>query len=74
MDFVIDVLRKALGYNEQRSYQLMRLAHETGQAIVWTGSKEVAELKLEQMLSFHEIKANGHKLGPLGVRIEPALG
>src|SRR5947209_6378562 len=74
MEFVIDVLQKALGYNEQKSYQLMMLAHETGQAIVWTGSKEVAELKLEQMLSFHEIQPSGKKLGPLSVRIEPAPG
>ena len=74
MEFVMDVLQKALNYNEQKSYQLMLMAHETGQAIVWTGSKEVAELKLEQMLSFHEIKPNGHKLGPLGVRFEPAPG
>ncbi len=74
MEFVLDVLQKALGYDEQKSFQLMMLAHETGQAIVWTGSKEVAELKLEQMQSFHEIKANGQKLGPLRVRIEPAAG
>ena len=74
MEFVIGVLQKALGYNEQKSYQLMMLAHESGQAIVWTGSKEVAELKLEQMLSCHETKPNGQKLGPLGVRIEPAPG
>lgn len=74
MEFVIGVLQKALGYTEQKAYQLMLLAHETGQAIVWTGSKEVAELKQEQMLSFHEIKPNGQKLGPLGVRIEPAPG
>lgn len=74
MEFVLDVLQKALGYNEQKSYLLMMLAHETGQAIVWTGSKEVAELKLEQMLSFHEILPSGRKLGPLGVRIEPAPG
>ena len=72
MEFVIGVLQKALGYNDQRSFQLMMLAHESGQAIVWTGSKEVAELKLEQMLSFHEIQPGGKKLGPLGVRIEPA--
>jgi ATP-dependent Clp protease adaptor protein ClpS len=74
MEFVLEVLQKALGYNEQRSYQLMMLAHETGQAIVWTGSKEVAELKLEQMLSFHETRPDGRKLGALGVRIEPAPG
>lgn len=74
MEFVIRVLQTALGYNEQRSFQLMMLAHETGQAIVWTGSKEVAELKLEQMLTIHETQAGGRKLGPLGVRIEPAPG
>ena len=73
MEFVISVLQKALGYDEQKSYQLMLLAHESGQAIVWTGSKEVAELKLEQMLSLHEISAKGQKLGPLGVRIEPSV-
>jgi ATP-dependent Clp protease adaptor protein ClpS len=73
-EFVMGVLQKALGYNEQKCYELTLLAHTSGQAVVWTGSKEVAELKMEQMLSFHEIKANGQKLGPLGVRIEPAPG
>jgi ATP-dependent Clp protease adaptor protein ClpS len=73
-EFVMGVLQKALGFNEQRAYQFTMLAHESGQAIVWTGTKEVAELKLEQMLSFHEIQPNGKKLGPLGVRIEPAQG
>src|SRR3954454_5206898 len=73
-EFVMSVLQKALGYNIPKCYQLTMLAHESGQAIVWTGTKEVAELKMEQMLSFHEIKANGQKLGPLGVRIEPAPG
>ena len=74
MEFVIDVLQKALGYHEQRSFQLMMQAHETGRAIVWTGSKEVAELKLEQILTFHEVRAGGKNLGPLGVCIEPAPG
>ena len=58
-EFVLDVLQKALGFNEQRAFQLTKLAHETGQAILWTGTKEVAELKLEQMLSFHEIQPSG---------------
>ena len=71
-EFVVEVLRKALGMNEQRAVQHTREAHTNGRAIVWTGSKEVAELKMEQMLSFHEIRADGHKLGPLGVTIEPA--
>jgi ATP-dependent Clp protease adaptor protein ClpS len=74
MEFVIEVLQKALGYTIERSYQLMMQAHSGGQAIVWTGTKEVAELKLEQMLSFHETRDGGKNLGPLGVRIEPAPG
>ncbi len=74
MEFVIDVLQKALGYSIERSYQLMMQAHNSGQTIVWTGTKEVAELKLEQMLSFHETRGGGKNLGPLGVRIEPAAG
>jgi ATP-dependent Clp protease adaptor protein ClpS len=74
MEFVIEVLQKALGFTIERAYQVMMQAHTSGQAIVWTGTKEVAELKLEQMLSFHETRAGGKNLGPLGVRIEPAPG
>ena len=74
MPFVIEVLQKALGYSLERSFQLMMHAHSNGESVVWTGTKEVAELKLEQMLSFHETREGGVNLGPLGVRIEPAPG
>ena len=74
-EFVVDVLRKALGYSEQRAFLLTQEAHLTGRSVVWTGPKEVAELKAEQIRSFHEIRAgDGHKLGPLGCTIEPAPG
>jgi ATP-dependent Clp protease adaptor protein ClpS len=71
-EFVVEVLCKALGYSEQRAFLLTNEAHTKGRAIVWTGSKEVAELKAEQIESFHEIRPDGRKLGPLGVTIEPA--
>lgn len=73
MQFVIEVLQKALGFNVERCFQLMMHAHANGEAVVWTGSKEVAELKYELIVCQHEI-LNGKKLGPLGVRIEPAPG
>ncbi|MBI3412401.1 MAG: ATP-dependent Clp protease adaptor ClpS [Planctomycetes bacterium] len=73
-EFVVDVLRKSLGFNEQRAFLLTSEAHNKGRAVVWTGPKEVAELKVEQILSFHEIHLDGRKLGPLGVSIEPAPG
>src|SRR5438270_12610685 len=54
-EFVIEVLCKALGYAEQKAFLLTQEAHTKGRAVVWTGSREVAELKAEQIQSFHEI-------------------
>ena len=67
--FVVGVLCKALGCSTERAYQLMMEAHTSGRAVVWAGSKEVAELKVEQIRTFHE---DPH--GPLGCAIEPAPG
>jgi ATP-dependent Clp protease adaptor protein ClpS len=73
MEFVIDVLRKTFSYPLEKSAQLMLKAHEEGCSVVWTGPKEVAELKAEQMSTFHETRVRDNKeLGPVGVRIEPA--
>ncbi|HKI36799.1 MAG TPA: ATP-dependent Clp protease adaptor ClpS [Gemmataceae bacterium] len=74
MEFVIEVLCKALGYTVERSYQLMMQAHNGGRTIVWTGPKEVAELKAEQIQTFHQRLDDGRELGPLGCEIEPAPG
>jgi ATP-dependent Clp protease adaptor protein ClpS len=72
-EFVLDVLGKVLGCTEQRAFQLAHEAHTSGRAIIWTGPKEVAELKVEQVTSFHEMRENA-KLGPLGCTLEPAPG
>ena len=43
--------------------------------MVWTAPREVAELKAEQILTFHEVReSDGHDLGPLGCTVEPAPG
>ncbi len=73
-EFVVEVLCKALGVAVERSYQFMMEAHTTGRAIVWTGSREVAELKAEQMQTFHEVRDDGRDLGPVGCSVEPAPG
>ena len=73
MHFVVMVLRKVFGYAEEHSIQLMLVAHTKGEAVVWTGSKEVAEFKLEQIQTFHEKHSvDQRELGPLRCRIEPA--
>jgi ATP-dependent Clp protease adaptor protein ClpS len=73
-EFVVEVLQKALGCNPEKAFQLTQQAHLQGRAVVWTGPKEVAELKAEQIQSFPEIRADGTKFGPLGCIIEPAPG
>jgi ATP-dependent Clp protease adaptor protein ClpS len=75
MEFVVDVLCKALGCTMEKAVLLMMEAHQGGRSVVWTGSKEVAELKAEQILTFHEVRErDGKDLGPLGCSIEPAPG
>jgi ATP-dependent Clp protease adaptor protein ClpS len=74
-DFVVDVLQKALGFSVQRAFLCTQEADSTGRAVVWTGTKEVAELKVEQIRTFHEVREpEGKNLGPLGCSIEPAPG
>jgi ATP-dependent Clp protease adaptor protein ClpS len=73
-EFVMEVLQKALGCNAQRAFLFTQQAHTSGRAVVWTGTKEVAELKHDQIHTFEEIRADGSKLGPLGCSIEPAPG
>ena len=71
-EFVIHVLRKVLGCDEQRAFLLTHEAHQTGRAVIWTGTREVAELKVEQIQTFHETRHDGAKLGALDCEIEPA--
>lgn len=70
-DFVVDVLRKVLGCAKEHAELLMVEAHTSGRAVLWTGPKEVAELKQEQVTTFHERRGEAN-LGPLGCVIEPA--
>jgi ATP-dependent Clp protease adaptor protein ClpS len=72
MEFVVGVLLKVFGCPEEQAVQLMLEAHHSGRAVLWTGPKEVAELKAEQIQTCHEIRASDN-LGPLGCVIEPAL-
>jgi ATP-dependent Clp protease adaptor protein ClpS len=75
MDFVVGILRKVLGIPLERAMVLMMEAHTAGRAIIWTGPREVAELKAEQVHTCHEIRDRDQSnLGPLECTIEPAPG
>lgn len=74
-EFVMYVLREVFRFKIEQAFELTKEAHEKGRAVVWTGNKEVAELKAEQVSTFHETRErDGAKLGPVGCVIEPAPG
>jgi ATP-dependent Clp protease adaptor protein ClpS len=71
--FVIAVLRKVFGVTDERAFELASEAHHSGRAVVWTGLRERAELKADQMLTFREVRDRDNAdLGPVGVLVEPA--
>ena len=57
MSFVVFVIRKVFGYNEEHAQKLMLEVHEKGKSIVWTGSREKAELYVQQLQGFQLLAA-----------------
>jgi ATP-dependent Clp protease adaptor protein ClpS len=72
MDYVVAVLRKVFNYGRMKAVWLMMKAHTTGRSIVWTGSREVAELKAEQLKSCGpDPNMKNRGAGSLRVTVEP---
>lgn len=73
--YVIEVLQRVCGHNEQKAYLLTSQVHHSGRAIVWTGALEVAELKRDQIRGFGpDFYARATVRFPLGVTVEPLPG
>ena len=70
MPFVVAVLQKVFGYNLEKCIEIMLEAHNTGKAVAWSGSLEVAELKADQILGCGA-DPNHQKSQPLRVTVEP---
>jgi ATP-dependent Clp protease adaptor protein ClpS len=74
-NYVIEVLQKVFGYDEQKAILLTAEIHYTGQSIVWSGALEVAELKRDLIRGYGpDIYAMKPVTFPLGVRIEKLPG
>ena len=73
--YVIETLMKVFGYPQEKSYSLTLQIHNDGRGIVWSGSREVAELKRDQIRSagpdFYATKKVDF---PLAVTVEPLPG
>ncbi|MEM7682580.1 MAG: ATP-dependent Clp protease adaptor ClpS [Planctomycetota bacterium] len=73
--YVIEVLMTVFGQNVADALKHTMEVHQKGRAAVWTGSKEVAELKRNQVRGFGpDVYASIEVRYPLGVKIEPAPG
>lgn len=51
-EYVIEMLKKVVGYDEQQGFVLAKTVDEQGRAIVYTAHRELAELKCEQISGF----------------------
>lgn len=73
--FVIQTLRKVFHYGFGKSLRLTWRAHRSGKALVWSGSKEVCELKVEQIAARGPDPASPSKsCKPLKATVEPMPG
>ena len=73
--YVVELLQKVFGYRLEKASLLTGEADCSGEAVVWSGSLEVAELKRDQIRGFgpdfYLMKAVTF---PLCVRLEPMAG
>jgi len=74
-DYVIEVLCKVCPLRVMDAMKLAWQIHYKGKAVVWSGSKEVAELKRDQIRGFGpDMYASETVRFPLAVKIEPMPG
>jgi ATP-dependent Clp protease adaptor protein ClpS len=74
-DYVIEVLQKVCGHDLQKAFLLTSQVHHAGQALVWSGALELAELKRDQIRGFGTDNYGSKPVTfPLGVRIEQLPG
>jgi len=73
--YVIETLMKVFGYPLEKCYSLTLKVHNEGKGIVWSGAREVAELKRDQIRSAGpDFYAANKVTFPLRVTIEPLPG
>ncbi len=73
--YVVETFMKVFGYPAEKCYQLAESIHIEGRGVVWSGTRELAELKRDQIRSAGPDFYAARKVDfPLGVTIEPLPG
>jgi ATP-dependent Clp protease adaptor protein ClpS len=74
-DYVMEAFQKVFGYPREKCFTLTKQIHEQGRGIVWSGTKELAELKRDQLRSVGpDLFAAQRVDWPLGAYVEPLPG
>jgi ATP-dependent Clp protease adaptor protein ClpS len=72
VDYVVHMMQNLFGHLVEKGLQIAREVHETGRCIVYTCTKELAELKQEQIHAFGPDKLLDRCKGSMSAEIEPA--
>jgi ATP-dependent Clp protease adaptor protein ClpS len=72
VDYVVHMMQKLFGHPVERGLQIAREVDRTGRCIVYTCTRELAELKQEQIHAFGPDKLIGRCKGSMSAEIEPA--
>lgn len=71
-EYVIEAFSKIFGYSQEKAFRLAQTIDTEGRALVWSGTKELAELKRDQIRGFGpDLFAAKPVTFPLGTYIEP---
>ncbi len=70
--YVIEMLQRLCGLSPERGWLLAREVDTRGRAVVWTGHREVAELKQEQIHAYGPDWRLPRCQGSMSAVLEPA--
>jgi ATP-dependent Clp protease adaptor protein ClpS len=71
-DYVMEMLRSIFGYDLDKAYGMTREVDLSGRVIVATVHKELAELRVEQILGYGPDHRMRHSPGSMRASMEPA--
>jgi ATP-dependent Clp protease adaptor protein ClpS len=72
VDYVVHMMQTLFGHPVEKGLQIAKEVHETGRCIVSTCTRELAELKQEQIHAFGPDKLIESCKGSMSADIEPA--
>ena len=71
-EYVIEMLHAVFGYDVEKGYRMAREVDQNGRVIVATVHKELAELRLEQILEYGPDRSMPESPGSMQAEIQPA--